>query len=86
VAASASATATATATAEQITARTERMTAMPARGPITFPDLERCVYLPEVHDVIPWTSSAAAVHLLEALQSGAVRHAASGFRLTGTPG
>jgi hypothetical protein len=34
----------ASAAAGQVTDRTERMTAMLARGPATFSDLERCVY------------------------------------------
>jgi len=61
------------------------MTEMLTRGPVTFSDLERCVYPSVVHDVIPWASSVAAVHLLKALQSGAARPAADGFQLTGAP-
>lgn len=79
-------TASVAATARQIAARTERMTAMLAQGPVTFSDLERCVYPPVVHDVIPWASSVAAVHLLEALESGTARSADGGFQLSGEPG
>jgi glyoxylase-like metal-dependent hydrolase (beta-lactamase superfamily II) len=71
------------ATARQITARTARMTAALAAGPVTFAELERCVYPPAVHDVIPWASSVAAVHLLEQLQSGAARRVDDGFLATG---
>lgn len=78
--------ASAAATARQVTARTERMTAVLARGPVAFSDLEQWVYPPEVHDVIPWSSSVAMVHLLVALQSGSAGPAACSFRLTGTPG
>jgi len=77
--------ASAATAAGQITARTERMTAMLARGRVTFSDLERYVYPLVVHDVIPW-ASRATVHLLEALQSGAARPAVDGFQLTGAPG
>src|ERR1700689_2239527 len=38
-----------------------RMTEILARGPVTFSDLERCVYPSVVHDVIPRASSIAAV-------------------------
>jgi hypothetical protein len=61
------------------------MTEILARGPVTFSDLEQCVYPSVVHDVIPRASSVAAVHLLKALQSGAARPAAAGFLLTGAP-
>jgi glyoxylase-like metal-dependent hydrolase (beta-lactamase superfamily II) len=77
--------ASAAATAGQIAARTERIAAMLARGPVTFSDLERCVYPPAVHDVIPWASSVAAVHLIEALESGTAQPAGAGFQLSGAP-
>lgn len=81
----ADAVAASAATAGQIAARTKRMTAMLGRGRVTFSDLERYVYPPVVHGVIPW-AFRATVHLLEALQSGAARPAVDCFRLTGAPG
>lgn len=60
-------------TDRQIAARTERIAETMAAGPVTFAELERCVYPPMVHEVIPWASSVAAVHLLEALESGDAR-------------
>jgi glyoxylase-like metal-dependent hydrolase (beta-lactamase superfamily II) len=72
-----------TATATHITGRTERMTAALAAGPVTFAGLERCVYPPVVHEVIPWASSVAAVHLLEALAGGRAERAGDGYQLTG---
>lgn len=59
------------ATERQITDRTQRIADALARGPATFAELERCVYPPAVHEVIPWASSVTAVHLIEALESGA---------------
>lgn len=73
-----------TATAGQITARTDRITALLAQGPVSFADLERCVYPPAVHQVIPWASSVAAVHLLEALEAGTARPAGDGFLAAGS--
>jgi hypothetical protein len=67
------------------TALTARMTEILTRGPVTFSDLERCVYPPAVHDVIPWASSVTAVHLLEALESGTAQSAGAGFQLSGDP-
>jgi glyoxylase-like metal-dependent hydrolase (beta-lactamase superfamily II) len=66
------------ATAGHITGRTERIAAMLAQGPATFAELERCVYPPAVHEVIPWASSVAAVHLLEALDAGQAEPAGDG--------
>lgn len=66
----------------QIVARTDRISAALADGPVTFAQLERCVYPPAVHDVIPWASSVAAVHLFEALESGTARPANGAFAAT----
>ncbi|OIJ99640.1 MBL fold metallo-hydrolase [Streptomyces colonosanans] len=71
------------ATERQIAARTERITAALARGPATFAELERCVYPPAVHDVIPWASSVTAVHVTEALESGAAKAGDGVFVATG---
>lgn len=71
------------ATERQIVRRTERMTAALAQGPATFAELERCVYPTVVHDVIPWASSVAAVHLSEALDSGQARACEGGFVAAG---
>jgi glyoxylase-like metal-dependent hydrolase (beta-lactamase superfamily II) len=71
------------ATERQIVARTERITAALAQGPATFAELERCVYPPLVHDIIPWASSVTAVHLIEALDSGRARACAEGFVAAG---
>jgi glyoxylase-like metal-dependent hydrolase (beta-lactamase superfamily II) len=72
-------TASIEATAEAISTRTERIAAALATGPASFAELERCVYPPVVHDVIPWASGVLAVHLLEALERGTVRPQGAGF-------
>lgn len=71
------------ATASQITGRTERISARLAQGPASFTELERCVYPQAVHDVIPWASSVAAVHLLEAMDAGTARPATGGYLAAG---
>jgi glyoxylase-like metal-dependent hydrolase (beta-lactamase superfamily II) len=77
-------TASVAATAAHITGRTGRITAALASGPVSFTDLERCVYPPVVHEVIPWASSVAAVHLLEALDEGRATPTGEGrYQLTG---
>lgn len=58
------------ATVERLEQREHRIEVALADGPVGFADLERLVYPPAVHDVIPWASSVAATHLLEALESG----------------
>lgn len=73
-------------TRRQITARTDRVSAALAAGPATFVELERCVYPPAVHAVIPWASSVAAVHLIEALESGSAQPADGDFVATGGRG
>lgn len=58
------------ATQRYIVTRRNRIAETLLEGPASFADLERCVYPQVVHDVIPWASSVAAVHLLEALEAG----------------
>lgn len=61
------------ATARRIEQREDRIAAALAKGPATFEELEQLVYPPAVNSVIPWASSVAATHLVEALESGRVR-------------
>jgi len=61
------------ATTDRIQQREHRIEAALANGPVSFEDLERLVYPPVVHSVIPWASGVAATHLLEALESGRAR-------------
>ena len=68
-----------TATRERIVERSERIAAALSAGPVSFRELERCVYPVAVHEVIPWASGVAAVHLLEALESGAARRIGDRF-------
>lgn len=72
-------TAAVDATARQILTRKQRIRDALARGPVSFAELERCVYPPIVHEIIPWASSVAAVHLTEALESGGARVTDQGF-------
>lgn len=59
-----------TATMDCIQKREDHISEALGQGPVTFEMLERLVYPPSVHDAIPWASSVAATHLLEALASG----------------
>lgn len=61
------------ATARRIEQREDRMARALAEGPATFEELERLIYPPAVNSNIPWASSVAATHLLEALDSGRAR-------------
>lgn len=58
------------ATADRIRERRHRIMSALRGGPVQFADLERLVYPPAVHEVIPWASSVAATHLVEALSEG----------------
>lgn len=58
------------ATAERIVERRDRFVTALKQGPVTFRELERLIYPPVVHEVIPWASTVAATHLLEALAGG----------------
>lgn len=70
-------------TAGRISTRSARIATAMAAGPVPFAELERCVYPTAVHDVIPWASSVAAVHVLEAVESGAAMPVEGGFVTTG---
>jgi hypothetical protein len=71
------------ATAGHRPRQTDDGDARPRPGNLLRP---RTIQLTPVHAVIPSACSVAAVHLLEALPSGAARPAADGFQLTGAPG
>ncbi|MGH3632408.1 MAG: MBL fold metallo-hydrolase [Sciscionella sp.] len=67
------------ATIDRLEQRDHRIEAALANGPVSFTDLERLIYPPVVHDVIPWASSVAATHLLQALESGRARRRDGAF-------
>lgn len=75
--------ASARATAAEIATRTERIRVLLARGPASFAEVEGCVYPPVVHEVIPWASAVAAVHLAEMLASGVAIASGEKFVLAG---